>query len=558
MKYKIIEKQDATKSNVPKEPIKPIPLTREQQQNLKLYGQLNRPEIKQTELSQGKKKTVEEQKASDKKLAEQEKIQNYQKQKAKETKDLEKAATVAPYIIPGLGQAMWAGKAVDLATSGASKGKYKSWGDMVNKNTNSGEFVGDLTNPGYYAGAFPRLVGKGLQSTGKYALKKAEPYLMGDKKIPMMGMYKPKSNLLNFEKATSKSKSNVELNTLFDNNFEIHQRGPKGELPSRIKIKGKSGQLEAVRNTLTGEYMFHNNMPSQLEAGKAMLTLDKYLPKNAVIKETESLSLDSYNNLLNFNRRKGWKLEPTNDYIELNHSHKNSNLFEGISKDANIGSFTRREDAIEAVNRINNMLKQKGFIQQADIKPLNGGYYHGIVIPNFKALRLYKLGGTIHIKPENVGKFTATKKRTGKTTEELTHSKNPITKKRAVFAQNAAKWKHQDGGLLERKGAPFATPKPILPEFPYNGQSMYKGGYNLKRALELYKPDNTGHLPSVDNTNGEWLKDKDYPTSWKELLQSSLNLNLNKQVGFPILNTNGRLQYINKNQNGGTLDSNIK
>lgn len=45
----------------------------------------------------------------------------------------------------------------------------------------------------------------------------------------------------------------------------------------------------------------------------------------------------------------------------------------------------------------------------------------------------------IRIKPENKGKFTATKKRTGKTTEELTHSKNPLTRKRAVFAQNMAK-----------------------------------------------------------------------------------------------------------------------
>ena len=58
----------------------------------------------------------------------------------------------------------------------------------------------------------------------------------------------------------------------------------------------------------------------------------------------------------------------------------------------------------------------------------------------------FKMGGSgIHIKPENKGKFTATKKATGKTTEELTHSKNPITKKRAIFAQNAAKWKHEDG-----------------------------------------------------------------------------------------------------------------
>lgn len=46
----------------------------------------------------------------------------------------------------------------------------------------------------------------------------------------------------------------------------------------------------------------------------------------------------------------------------------------------------------------------------------------------------------IHIKEANRGKFTATKKRTGKTTEQLKHSKNPLTRKRAVFAANAKKW----------------------------------------------------------------------------------------------------------------------
>lgn len=49
----------------------------------------------------------------------------------------------------------------------------------------------------------------------------------------------------------------------------------------------------------------------------------------------------------------------------------------------------------------------------------------------------------IKIDPRNKGKFTATKKRAGKTTEELTHSKNPLTRKRAIFAQNAKKWKHK-------------------------------------------------------------------------------------------------------------------
>lgn len=57
-------------------------------------------------------------------------------------------------------------------------------------------------------------------------------------------------------------------------------------------------------------------------------------------------------------------------------------------------------------------------------------------IPNYK-------DGGIHIKKKNRGKFNALKKRTGKTTEELTHSKNPLTRKRAIFAQNAKKWKHK-------------------------------------------------------------------------------------------------------------------
>lgn len=59
-------------------------------------------------------------------------------------------------------------------------------------------------------------------------------------------------------------------------------------------------------------------------------------------------------------------------------------------------------------------------------------------------------GSGIHIKKENRGKFTETKKRTGKTTEELTHSKNPLTRKRAIFAQNAKKWKHGDGGEVHK------------------------------------------------------------------------------------------------------------
>lgn len=55
---------------------------------------------------------------------------------------------------------------------------------------------------------------------------------------------------------------------------------------------------------------------------------------------------------------------------------------------------------------------------------------------------LYDKGKSIHINPANKGKFNATKKRTGKTTEQLAHSKNPLTRKRAIFALNARKWNH--------------------------------------------------------------------------------------------------------------------
>jgi len=49
---------------------------------------------------------------------------------------------------------------------------------------------------------------------------------------------------------------------------------------------------------------------------------------------------------------------------------------------------------------------------------------------------------SINIKKSHRGRFTAYKKRTGKTTEEALHSKNPHVRRMANFARNARKWKH--------------------------------------------------------------------------------------------------------------------
>lgn len=61
-------------------------------------------------------------------------------------------------------------------------------------------------------------------------------------------------------------------------------------------------------------------------------------------------------------------------------------------------------------------------------------------------------GGGIHIKPENRGKFTALKKRTGKSATWFKEHGTPAQKKMATFALNARKWKHEDGGPLFTHG----------------------------------------------------------------------------------------------------------
>jgi hypothetical protein len=107
-----------------------------------------------------------------------------------------------------------------------------------------------------------------------------------------------------------------------------------------------------------------------------------------------------------------------------------------------------REASMQIINEYNNkMAKVKKFIRST-----HGKGKRREATPEERAEARRRLGikepekteeESIEIKPENKGKFNATKKRTGKSTEELTHSKNKKTKMRAVFAQNAADWNHK-------------------------------------------------------------------------------------------------------------------
>ena len=118
----------------------------------------------------------------------------------------------------------------------------------------------------------------------------------------------------------------------------------------------------------------------------------------------------------------------------------------------------------------------------------------------------FKDGGSIHIKKENKGKFTAAAKRAGMGVQEYARkvlkdpNASPTLKKRANFARNAAKWKHEDGGEIYGEG--FTSDL-----FEFKGPSHEDGGikinYQGKQAEveggETAFIDNSGDLNILGN-----------------------------------------------------------
>lgn len=107
-------------------------------------------------------------------------------------------------------------------------------------------------------------------------------------------------------------------------------------------------------------------------------------------------------------------------------------------------------------------------------------------------------GGSININPANKGKFNATEERTGETTEELTHSNNPLTRKRAIFAQNASRWNHGYGGIIKYENGGNSDLQQINPITP---------------TLEGYQPNYPDQLPTtltVDTSTPEQPKGNNF------------------------------------------------
>lgn len=151
----------------------------------------------------------------------------------------------------------------------------------------------------------------------------------------------------------------------------------------------------------------------------------------------------------------------------------------------------------------------------------------------------YKEGG-IMIKPENKGKFTALKERTGKSASWFKEHGTPKQKKMATFALNAAKWNHAFGGELDLPNTfdwGGSTEQGVVPgEELYgnqymsdiSGHSFNENEYN--RYLDLYNKnlnkslskDETEEYSNLVNKGYFYQKDSNNkPVSYLDFLKSS-------------------------------------
>lgn len=114
-------------------------------------------------------------------------------------------------------------------------------------------------------------------------------------------------------------------------------------------------------------------------------------------------------------------------------------------------------------------------------------------------INYYKGGGAIHIKKENRGKFTDYCG--GKVTESCIsqgkNSSSSAVRKRAVFAENARKWKHAKGGKTHMTVSVLDGTKNVDPK-TLKLRKHQQGG-NIEKYLMKYTPIETTDIePWVD------------------------------------------------------------
>lgn len=190
-----------------------------------------------------------------------------------------------------------------------------------------------------------------------------------------------------------------------------------------------------------------------------------------------------------------------------------------------------------------------------------GEQYDNMVGETENPLGVYKKGGDIHIKPENRGKFTKSAKAAGMGVQEFAshvlankdkYSSTQV--KRANFARNASKWKHQEGGDVGLDKINIELGE--LQVDPESGKILREfKGFNPETGGK-YEPHNSKGKDTINNhvtaEEGTFIITKEKSKEYKKALdnndklaQNTIMHNIRKnkrksllkyQEGGPVLN----------------------
>lgn len=171
----------------------------------------------------------------------------------------------------------------------------------------------------------------------------------------------------------------------------------------------------------------------------------------------------------------------------------------------------------------------------------------------------------IHIKKENEGKFTASAQRAGESVQEHAHNvvnnpnATPLQKKRAQFAINAKKWKHEDGAKIHK---PFGH----TPVATANWSRFAKKRTRLNDVIKgqdgvpgLYPDMGYPNDPDSKQYNHyyEWL------TNWLNNRQEQFKQNYKDATNIPGLwnpmqNDNPTINFLQERLMMGNLNDQLK
>ena len=253
-----------------------------------------------------------------------------------------------------------------------------------------------------------------------------------------------------------------------------------GNLIAGGKSSGIGNTIGSLGNTIGGALMTVNPLVGGITMGATSLLGGVFNAIGGVKlnKKRIAQAENEINAVKNFNAN-------ASNFDDLLQQIMNAPVIAGFSQ-KDIGSNSLfNKGATKEYNRLNDMRefaeawKDRSIanastnLQQQQINTLlqNSAAYGGLLDMN----NSYSDGGKIYIKPENRGKFTALKERTGKSATWFKEHGTPAQKKMATFALNASKWHHAFGGDLLTNGTVFSNGVTTIGNGGTHEESPYEG-----------------------------------------------------------------------------------